>query len=72
MPSLSELTLSRFVEAVSEDRPSPGCGGAAAVSLALAAACAGKAFRISARRLGGEAELEAAALYREHLAKQKR
>jgi hypothetical protein len=61
MPSLSELTLSRFVEAVSEDRPSPGCGGAAAVSLALAAACAGKAFRISARRLGGEAELEAAA-----------
>jgi formiminotetrahydrofolate cyclodeaminase len=61
MTSLSELSLARFVQAVGEDRPSPGCGGAAAVSLALAAACARKAFGISARRHGGEAELEAAA-----------
>lgn len=61
MTSLPELTLARFVEAVGEDRPSPGCGGAAAVALALAASCARKAFIISARRHGGHAELEAAA-----------
>jgi len=61
MTTLPELTLARFVEAVGEDRPAPGCGGAAAVSLALAAACARKAFTISARRHGGQAELEAAA-----------
>ena len=61
MRSLSELTLAGFVDAVGQDRPSPGCGGAAAVSLALGAACARKAFAISARHQGGEAELEAAA-----------
>jgi hypothetical protein len=61
MQPLSELSLAKFVEAVGEDHPSPGCGGAAAVSLALAAACARKAFAISARHRPEAMELQAAA-----------
>lgn len=61
MTSFSDLTVAQFVEAVGQDRPAPGCGGAAAVTLAMAAACARKAFVISARHRGGDAELQAAA-----------
>jgi hypothetical protein len=61
MVSLSDLTLDQFVDAVGQDRPAPGCGGAAAVSLALGAACARKALVISARRKGGAPRLIEAA-----------
>jgi hypothetical protein len=61
MTELLTLTLAEFVDAVGQDQPVPGCGGAAAVALALGAACARKAFVISARRRGGDAALEAAA-----------
>jgi len=61
MTPLLALNLAEFVDAVGQDQPVPGCGGAAAVSLALAAACARKALLISARKRGGDAALEAAA-----------
>jgi hypothetical protein len=61
MTQLIALTLAEFVDAVGQDQPVPGCGGAAAVALALGAACARKAFIISARRRGGDGALEAAA-----------
>jgi formiminotetrahydrofolate cyclodeaminase len=61
MTQLLALTLAEFVDAVGQDRPVPGCGGAAAVALALGAACARKALIISARSHGGDAALEAAA-----------
>jgi D-arabinose 1-dehydrogenase-like Zn-dependent alcohol dehydrogenase len=61
MTQLLALTLAEFVDAVGQDQPVPGCGGAGAVALALGAACARKAFVISARRRGGDSALEAAA-----------
>jgi formiminotetrahydrofolate cyclodeaminase len=61
MTQLLALTLAEFVDAVGRDQPVPGCGGAAAVALALGAACARKAFIISARKRGGDPALEAAA-----------
>src|ERR1700748_2422503 len=61
MASFADLTVAQFVEAVGQDHPAPGCGGAGAASLAMAAACARKAFVISARHRGGDADLQAAA-----------
>jgi hypothetical protein len=61
MPQLADLTVAEFVEAVGKDQPAPGCGGAAALGLALAAACARKVLAISARRHGGVASLAEAA-----------
>lgn len=58
--NIEATPLSQLVDAIAADRPSPGCGVAAASALALGASCAAKAFAISARRRGGDSELEAA------------
>jgi hypothetical protein len=52
---LADMTLAAFVVAMGEDRPAPGAGSAAGAALAMGAACAAKAFRISARHTGDEA-----------------
>ncbi len=57
---ISESTVRGLVEATASDQPAPGCGAAGAVTLSLAAACAAKAFAISARHKSG-ADLPGAA-----------
>lgn len=47
--TLSQQTLTEFVNGLASASPSPGSGAAGAVALALAAGCAGKAFVISHR-----------------------
>jgi hypothetical protein len=46
---VSHLTLKEFVKALGSEEISPGCGAAGALTLALAAGCAAKAFALSAR-----------------------
>jgi formiminotetrahydrofolate cyclodeaminase len=58
---VSGLDLKSFIRALGEDTPAPGAGAAGGVALGMAAACAAKAFAISARRLDGDAELSQAA-----------
>jgi hypothetical protein len=45
----SHVTLKEFVKALGSDDVTPGCGAAGALTLALAAGCAAKAFALSAR-----------------------
>ncbi len=73
MTLLCDQPLGAMVDAMAADRPAPGAGSAAAVCLAMAAACAAKAFRISARHAGDAPALcaagdRAAALARDALA----
>ena len=60
-------TVAQFLAAVAADQPAPGAGAAAGVVLALGAACACKALRISGRR-GEDGDLAAAADRAEKLA----
>ena len=48
-PRIPGLTLIDFVSGLGSVAPTPGAGAAGAVTLALGAACAAKAFAISAR-----------------------
>jgi formiminotransferase-cyclodeaminase len=47
--TLADCSLGEVIEAIASDRIAPGSGSAAAVGLALAAACAGKAVAISCK-----------------------
>jgi hypothetical protein len=47
--TVSHLTLKEFVKALGSEAIAPGCGAAGALTLALAAGCAAKAFALSAR-----------------------
>lgn len=59
--SPSVQTLTDFIAALGEDHPTPGCGSAGAMALALAAGCARKALLISARHRDGDSVLLEAA-----------
>lgn len=50
--ALNRLTIGEFLEALASDAMLPGAGAAGGVSLALAAACAGKAIAITRRHDG--------------------
>lgn len=60
MAGLADMTLATFIAATGEDRPALGAGSTAGAALAMGAACAAKAFRISARHRA-DAALAAAA-----------
>jgi formiminotetrahydrofolate cyclodeaminase len=57
---LGELTLGMFLERLASDAPTPGGGGAAAVSAAMAAALAAMTARLSSRQLADAASIAAA------------
>jgi formiminotetrahydrofolate cyclodeaminase len=61
MSEVSRLDLETFIRALGEDSPAPGAGAAGGVALGMAAACAAKAFAISARRLNNQPQLSQAA-----------
>ena len=54
-------TAPALVEQIARDQPAPGCGAAAGVALSLGAACAAKAFIISARKRSDDPLLRTAA-----------
>jgi formiminotetrahydrofolate cyclodeaminase len=58
--SLAERTLADILAALASDAISPGSGAAAAVVLAFAAACAGKALAISEKHRPAEGNVKAA------------
>ena len=55
--SLAERPLGTVIDAIASDDVAPGAGSAAAVGLALAAACAGKAVAISLKHRPNDAVL---------------
>jgi formiminotetrahydrofolate cyclodeaminase len=57
---LGELTLGTFLERLASNAPTPGGGGAAAVSAAMAAALAAMTARLSSRQLADAASIAAA------------
>lgn len=59
--SYLDLPVGRFLDALSADRPDPGGGSAAAVTVALGAGLCEMAARLSADRLADAAELAVAA-----------
>ena len=60
LPRIPELTLIDFISNLGSVAPIPGAGAAGAVALSLGAACAAKAFAISARHTGERALNDAA------------
>ncbi|MFL6548615.1 MAG: cyclodeaminase/cyclohydrolase family protein [Povalibacter sp.] len=55
--NLADRSLGAVIEAIASDDVSPGAGSAAAVGLALAAACAGKAVAITRKHRSEDARL---------------
>ena len=60
MPGFAERTLGDVLAALASDAASPGSGTAAAVTMALSAACAGKALAISRKHRPPEEYLQRA------------
>ena len=60
--NIADLDLTALIGAMAADAPAPGAGAAGDVALALGAACAAKAFAISARHKAYEAALAQAAV----------